>query len=106
MSIIDDIEALIQPWVTSPEEARALAIAISQQLPQAANESTGVRDGNHALLVGRILGTLIKGDLNESLLPLEPHPVMYGLDYTNRIMVTQPSGHYLITVERVEVEQR
>ncbi len=102
----DELEDLIAPWVGSPDERKALAVAIRQLMAPADAGSTGVRDGNHALLVGRILGTLIKSDAidpSQNFHPLEPGPVMVGNDYTNQIIVTQPSGKYLITVEPITV---
>jgi hypothetical protein len=46
---------------------------------------TGIRDGNHALLCGEILGCLMaKG--------IEAEPMMLGSDYTNEIVIFAPLG--------------
>lgn len=106
---MSDLEDLIAPWVSSDEEREALAVAIEQLMKPPASSSaagpTGVHDANHALLVGRILGALVRADVYDPNFPqqLRPTPVMVtspnGHDYTNKITVTQPSGTYVITVE-------
>lgn len=98
----DELEDLIGPWVSGPDESRALATAIRQLFAPADHGPTGVQDGNHALLVGRLLGTLVKSDAldpSPNFQPLHPQPIMVDSDYTNKILVTQPSGKYIITVE-------
>lgn len=56
---------------------------------------TGIRDGNHALLCGEILGCLMaKG--------IDAEPMMLGNDYTNEIVISRPSGDYRVTVVRLE----
>lgn len=102
MSARAELEDLIAPWVTSPDERAALAIAIERLFRD--DQSTGVKSDNHALLVGRVMGTLIKGDdySGGSFHPLRPEPVMRGSDYTNKILLHQPSGKYLVTVEPVD----
>lgn len=54
--------------------------------------STGIRDGNHAFLVGIILGTLQGKEI-------EAEPEMVEDDYTNRIVIHRSSGDYRVTVE-------
>lgn len=54
-------------------------------------KDTGIRDGNHALLCGEILGCLMaKG--------IDAQPMMVGSDYTNEIVISRPSGDYRVTV--------
>lgn len=50
---------------------------------------------NHALLIGEVLGTLLKGGFHAS-------PEVIDGDYTNRIFVQRPSGTWCVTVEPVE----
>lgn len=53
---------------------------------------TGIEDGNHALLVGEILGLLLK---QPSLYAL---PIIVDGDYTNEIRVRKPSGTYIVAI--------
>jgi len=57
-------------------------------------EETGIRDSNHALLVGEILGSLTSQEI-------DAEPVMVHGDYTNQVLIHRPSGDYRIVVEPV-----
>lgn len=60
-------------------------------------------DGNHALLVGNVLGALMRmaaewqdqGGVETTI-----EPEMIDGNYTNCIVITRPSGRYIVTVER------
>lgn len=102
------VAGVVLPWCSTQEEADALAVSIVSALyPSEASQETGLSPGgNHALLVGRLCGLMMKDDGeqrssgSQRFFPLEPQPVMTTKgDYTNKIVVTQPSGAYVITVE-------
>ena len=64
-------------------------------------------DGNHALLIGNLLGLLLRD--KDTILPdlvTEVDPVMLGSDYSNQIRLTRTaatdSATYIITVEQVD----
>lgn len=67
-------------------------MTIEQWVASRTPKSTGIRDGNHALLTGEIFGCLMTGGL-------DAEPVMLGRDYTNVLLVTRPSGRYRVVVE-------
>ena len=69
-------------------------------------EPTRPVDGNHALLVGNILGLLLRE--KDAILPdivTDVEPVMVGSDYSNQIRVTRTAAAhtatYVLTVERL-----
>ena len=100
---VDRVRELVRPWCHTPDEEQALAVSIIASLYGEANPETGLAPGgNHALLVGRLMGVLMREDSERraGLAPLDPQPVMTSEhDYTNKIIVSQPSGKYMITVE-------
>lgn len=100
---VDKVRELVRPWCHTPDEEQALAVTIVAALCGEVDDETGLAPGgNHALLVGRLMGVLMKddGEQHSGFQPLGPRPVMTNAgDYTNKITVTQPSGTYVITVE-------
>lgn len=51
--------------------------------------------GNHALLIGEVLGSLMKAGL-------DARPEQVGGNHTNRIIVQRPSGPWYVYVEPAE----
>ena len=68
------------------------------------------RDGNEALLIGQVMGALLRAHAEDKRLGDSVQnfkdivPVMIGNDYSNAILVEKASGQYLVTVERIEGE--
>jgi hypothetical protein len=63
---------------------------------------TGIVSNNHALLVGNVVGALMRmtDDLDDMVGPTTVDPVLTDDgDYTNQILVHRPSGTYRISVE-------
>lgn len=101
---VEKVRDIVRPWCHTPDEEKALAVSIVAALSGGVDDETGLAPGgNHALLVGRLLGVLVEAERKQSLngfQPLRPVPVVTpNGDYTNKIAVTQPSGAYIITVE-------
>lgn len=102
---VEKVRDLVRPWCSTPEEEQALAVSVVGALFNHTADETGISPGgNHSLLVGRLIGVLLKDDSepHKNFRPLQPRPVMTEAgDYTNKIVVSQPSGNYLITVEEM-----
>lgn len=83
-------------WAASPEgQAIMDGLTASSHAPE-----TGILDGNHALLVGHVVGALMRLTA-ESGTPTVVEPVEAGPRiYTNKIAVSRPSGAYIVTVEK------
>jgi hypothetical protein len=67
-------------------------------------EGSGVKDGNHALLCGNVLGALM--NMAEKTGPVLKTDIEVILDddgsYTNVVYITRPSGRYMLTIEKVD----
>jgi len=57
-----------------------------------------LRDGNHALLVGEIAGTLFSRRFDVEV-------GSDGRNYTNELFIHRPSGTYRLTVTPVDIEE-
>lgn len=58
-------------------------------------------DGNHALLIGNLLGAFMREDM-QRISHTEAEPVVFDSgEYSNQILVNRGSGTYLITVEKI-----
>lgn len=63
---------------------------------------SGIVDGNHALLVGNVVGLLMQAiSEGDMLVPTRIELETIDGAYTNRIFVMRPSGRYVVTVERL-----
>lgn len=91
----DATEAEAEEWAKTPEGKLAMkGLGVSRFAPE-----TGIRDDNHALLMGHIIGALFRLKAADAGVPTEVEPIRdTGGNYTNRIKVTRPSGAYIITV--------
>lgn len=93
----DASKAESDAWAASPEGQAAMqALGASAHAPE-----TGLVDENHSLLVGHVMGALMRL-ATDSGTPTHVEPIQAGPGvYTNRIKVKRPSGEYTVTVEKV-----
>lgn len=92
----DATRAESDEWAASPEGQAVMDnLTASSRAPE-----TGVLDENHALLMGHLLGALMRLS-TDTKTPTNVEPIMAGPRvYTNKIKVTRPSGDYIVTVEK------
>jgi hypothetical protein len=53
---------------------------------------------NHALLCGEVWGSLMRAEIDAM-------PITSGGSYTNQIVVTKPSGTYLVEITPMDVKE-
>lgn len=94
----DASKAEADEWAATPEGQAAMqAMGASAHAPE-----TGLVDENHSLLVGHVLGALMRLAADSGS-PTEVAPIEAGPRvYTNKISVKRKSGEYLVTVEPLE----
>lgn len=92
----DASKAESDEWAASPEGRAIMGnLSASSRAPE-----TGIEDENHSLLVGHVVGALMRLTADSGT-PTDVQPVEVGPRvYTNRIKVTRPSGSYIVTVEK------
>lgn len=83
-------------WAASPEGKSIMAkLGPSSRAPE-----TGIEDENHALLLGHVLGALLRLTADTGT-PTTVEPVTVGPGiYSNRVKVERPSGEYVVTVTK------
>ena len=62
------------------------------------NQKTGIAGGNHAFLVGQVVGLLRLAQNRPDLRITNVEGLSEDGEYTNEIRVTKPSGTYIIAI--------